>query len=543
MANVIRIKRRASGAAGAPAVGSLKNAELAFNEVDNTLYYGKGADGNGDATSIIAIGGEGFAPDLSNYVTLDGTETITGDKTFSGLLNISGTWQIDETAVNVSAAELNVLDSVTAGTASAGKALVVDSNKDIDLGTGDLSATDINASNNVSAAAVSVTNDVSAGSFNSVVITAPANGATLTIADGKTLTASNTLTFTGTDSSSVAFGAGGTVAYVGDNLSVFAATTSAELAGVISDETGSGKLVFATSPEFTTGVTTASTTFAVFNTNATTVNAFGAAETLNLGKAGGSAGGTTTVQNNLTVAGNLVVQGQTTTVDSTVTTLDDPVITLAGDTAPTVNDAKDRGVEYRWHDGTSAKLGFFGYDDSLGKFTFISDATNASEVFSGAVGDVAFADVGCSTVTCSGNVSAGSVNNVTITAPATGATFTLADGKTLAVNNTLTFSGTDSSSVAFGAGGTVAYLADANAFTGANTFVNSTGQAFRPAATNDGIIVKGRAGGANSYAVTLVTASLTGSQTLTLPDDSGTLLTDNTVCAAIADCVLDGGTF
>lgn len=52
-----------------------------------------------------------------------------------------------------------------------------------------------------------------ATSVNKVAITAPATSATLTIADGKTLTASNTLTFTGTDSSSVAFGTGGTVQY------------------------------------------------------------------------------------------------------------------------------------------------------------------------------------------------------------------------------------------------------------------------------------------------------------------------------------------
>ena len=52
-----------------------------------------------------------------------------------------------------------------------------------------------------------------ATSINKVAFTTPATSATLTIADGKTLTASNTLTFTGTDSSSVAFGAGGTVAY------------------------------------------------------------------------------------------------------------------------------------------------------------------------------------------------------------------------------------------------------------------------------------------------------------------------------------------
>jgi hypothetical protein len=83
-------------------------------------------------------------------------------------------------------------------------------------------------------------------------LTISSSTGTLTIANGKTLTASNTLTFTGTDTSSVAFGAGGTVAYVADKLSAFAATTSAELAGVISDETGSGALVFASSPTLVT---------------------------------------------------------------------------------------------------------------------------------------------------------------------------------------------------------------------------------------------------------------------------------------------------
>ena len=90
----------------------------------------------------------------------------------------------------------------------------------------------------------------SATSVNKIALTTPATGATLTIADGKTLTASNTLTFTGTDASSVAFGTGGTVAYTADNLSAFAATTSAQLAGVVSDETGTGALVFSTSPTF-----------------------------------------------------------------------------------------------------------------------------------------------------------------------------------------------------------------------------------------------------------------------------------------------------
>ena len=56
-----------------------------------------------------------------------------------------------------------------------------------------------------------------------------------------------------------------------------------------------------------------------------------------------------------------------------------------------------------------------------------------------------------------GVASATSVNKVTITAPATSSTLTIADGKTLTASNTLTFTGTDLSSVAFGGGGTVAY--------------------------------------------------------------------------------------
>lgn len=75
MANVIRIKRRVSGVAGAPT--SLKSAELAHNEVDDTLYVGKGDDGSGNATSVIALAGKGAFVDLAD------AQTVTGAKTFS----------------------------------------------------------------------------------------------------------------------------------------------------------------------------------------------------------------------------------------------------------------------------------------------------------------------------------------------------------------------------------------------------------------------------------------------------------------------------
>ena len=101
-----------------------------------------------------------------------------------------------------------------------------------------------------------------------------------------------------------------------------------------------------------------------------------------------SAGGTVEVDDNLTVTGNLTVNGTTTTVNSTTVTVDDPIFTLGGDTAPGSDDNKDRGIEFRYHTGSAAKVGFFGYDDSTGKFTFIPDATNSSEVFSGTKGDL-----------------------------------------------------------------------------------------------------------------------------------------------------------
>lgn len=93
---------------------------------------------------------------------------------------------------------------------------------------------------------------------------------------------------------------------------------------------------------------------------------------------------------NVVVYGNLNVMGTTTTIDSTTITVDDPVFTLGGDTPATSDDNKDRGIEFRWHDGSASKTGFFGYDDSAERFKFIADATNVSEVFSGAASDVEF---------------------------------------------------------------------------------------------------------------------------------------------------------
>lgn len=122
-----------------------------------------------------------------------------------------------------------------------------------------------------------------------------------------------------------------------------------------------------------------------------------------------------TTTGNVTVGGNLIVNGTTVTQNSTTVTIDDPVFTIGGDTAPGSDDNKDRGIEFRWHNGTVAKVGFFGFDDSTGKMTFIPDATNTSEVFAGTIGEI--------DATIAGSNVSGAV--ATASAWATGRTITL----------------------------------------------------------------------------------------------------------------------
>jgi hypothetical protein len=78
--NTIRIKR--STATAAPS--TLANAELAYSENSSKLFIGVGTGGaGGSATSVVAIGGSGA------YITLDTSQTISGNKTFTGTVDLS----------------------------------------------------------------------------------------------------------------------------------------------------------------------------------------------------------------------------------------------------------------------------------------------------------------------------------------------------------------------------------------------------------------------------------------------------------------------
>lgn len=98
---------------------------------------------------------------------------------------------------------------------------------------------------------------------------------------------------------------------------------------------------------------------------------------------------------------------------------------------------------------TSNKLSAFAATTSAELAGVISDETGSGLLTFATSPTLTTPDIGVATAT--------SVNKVVLTAPATASTLTIADGKRLTQSNTLTFTGTDGSSVNFGTGGTVSY--------------------------------------------------------------------------------------
>lgn len=80
----------------------------------------------------------------------------------------------------------------------------------------------------------------------------------------------------------------------------------------------------------------------------------------------------------LIIRGNLQVTGTTTTVNSTVVEIADPIMVLGEDTT---TDSLDRGISLKYNDG-AAKTAFFGWDRGVDNaFTFIDNGATADARF------------------------------------------------------------------------------------------------------------------------------------------------------------------
>ena len=196
-----------------------------------------------------------------------------------------------------------------------------------------------------------------------------ANDFELTISAGDP-TADRTVTFPD---------ATGTVALTNNKLDVFAATTSAELRTVISDETGTGGLVFADTPTLVTP---------------------------NIGAATGTS---------LVLSGDLTVNGTTTTINSTEITIDDKNLTLGSVASPTDAGADGGGITLKgatdktlnWVDATDAWTSSEHVNLASGKELKIDGTSvlSSSTLGSGVTG---------SSLTSVGTISSGTWNGTTI---------------------------------------------------------------------------------------------------------------------------------
>ena len=126
--------------------------------------------------------------------------------------------------------------------------------------------------------------------------------------------------------------------------------SSANLAALLTDETGSGANVFGTSPTITTSLVAGSVSMDLFNTTATTLNIGGAATTLNIG----ASGGTITTANHLVVTGDLTVQGDRIINNTATVEVEDTMIYIG--TGNSAN-SSDIGVVGHFDNGTYQHTG------------------------------------------------------------------------------------------------------------------------------------------------------------------------------------------
>ena len=109
--------------------------------------------------------------------------------------------------------------------------------------------------------------------------------------------------------------------------------------------------------------------------------------------------GAKTFSDNAIFTGNLTINGTTTTVNSSTVEVADPIFTIGDDSS---DDNLDRGIKFKKNDG-SASAGFFGHDNSTGRFVYYKNVTDTGSVMSGSLGEAQFGGLHAAEFTLGGS--------------------------------------------------------------------------------------------------------------------------------------------
>ena len=274
---------------------------ITFQDVTGTVALTADITTHGNLTE--AHGATGAVVGTTN------TQTLTNKTLTSPKIN-------EDVVMSASSTELNILDGATLSTTELnyvdGVTSAIQTQLNAKAASSDLTThTGATEAHGATGAVVGTTNTqtLTNKTLTSPTLTTPALGvATADSINGTSIPSTKTLVVTT------------------DKLNVLAATSSSELAGIISDETGTGALVFANTPTLVTP---------------------------NIGAATGTS---------LVLSGDLTVNGTTTTINSTEITVDDKNLTLGSVATPTDAGADGGGLTlkgatdktFSWIDATDA---------------------------------------------------------------------------------------------------------------------------------------------------------------------------------------------
>ena len=419
MANLTRIKILTTGAT-TTAPSNIKTGELAYSYVAGTqgnngdrLYIGTGTENAGIASSVDLIGGKYFTNLLDH---------VHGTTTASSALIVDANKHVSELNIGSLALEASggtgqVVTAISTSTTLSGAsnsqlatALAIKTYVDAEITAQDMdfTADSGTAAVDLDSQALAVTGltgitTVASGQgitidLDDTAVTPGAYGSqtqipTFTVDQQGRLTAASTvavataLTVDG-DSGT------GNVDLLTDDLQVIGTANEIE---TVSSKSGTDVTLQIGLPNdvtigndltVTTDVDVGSGNFTVAGATGNTVIAG------NLNVNGSSIALGNGLTDNVVISGNLTVQGTTTTVESTTVTLDDPVLALADNTTNVASDGLDRGVRFKWGNGSAVKEGFFGFDIQTQRFVFTKDEDlSGGEDASAPWSDAEFGDV------------------------------------------------------------------------------------------------------------------------------------------------------